>query len=99
MRKEAPPWFGKVDNCSNACTFIDDCWNCCHSKEKQLIDSIKGFVTDSIDYKNKIIKLCGCGCIEKSLYFKHAKKLVKEYGWNITLQRQKTTIKRWEEKL
>lgn len=31
--KEDPPWYGKLDNCSNACTFIDDCWNCKHISE------------------------------------------------------------------
>ena len=33
-KKEKPPWYGKVDNCSNACTFIDDCWNCWHITEE-----------------------------------------------------------------
>ena len=33
VKKSKPPWFGKVENCSNACTFIDDCWNCWHRKQ------------------------------------------------------------------
>ena len=35
VEKTKPPWFGKGGNCSNACTFIDDCWNCCHITEEE----------------------------------------------------------------
>lgn len=28
--KKKPAWYGHVDNCNNACTAIDDCWDCPH---------------------------------------------------------------------